>query len=105
MMNDKSQKGALPLCDLLKQKDLMINLVVMTFIWMIVVYNVTLTNFLFNTFENVYLSAVAGNIGTCIGYAIGGWFLHKMKTKGSLGLSFILSTIGGVLILVFGLSR
>ena len=70
---------------------------------MAVMYNFTLVQFLVNTFENQYVSAIGVGLSDMLGYFIGGWCFYKLGLTGSLGLSFIVSIIGGILVMLIGL--
>ena len=86
----------------LKQNDLLINLGIMMVIWMVVLYNYTLIQFLVNTFDSIYPSAIASSISDIIGYLIGGWLFYKLGIRVSLGISFVISIIGAILVTVIG---
>ena len=81
----------------------MINLGVMTIIWMVTMYNYTLIQFLVNTFDRVYVNSIGSSIADIVGYLIGGWCFYKIGARGSLGASFALSTVGGLFVTAIGL--
>ena len=86
----------------LKQNDILVNLSIMMVVWMVVLYNYTLIQFLVNTFESIYPSAVASSVSDVIGYLIGGWCFYKLGLRLSLGLSFVISVVGAILVTVIG---
>ena len=81
----------------------MINLGIMTIIWMVTLYNYTLIQFLVNTFDRVYVNSIGSSIADIVGYLIGGWCFYKIGARGSLGASFTLSCIGGLFVTAIGL--
>ena len=87
----------------LKQKNLMVNLGIMSVIWMVTLYNYTLIQFLVNTFDRVYVNSIGSSIADIVGYLIGGWCFYKIGARGSLGASFTLSCIGGLFVTAIGL--
>ena len=86
----------------LRQTDLRFNLGIMMVIWMVTLYNYTLIQFLVNTFESIYPSAIASSISDIIGYLIGGWLFYKLGIRVSLGVSFCVSIVGAILVTLVG---
>ena len=89
----------------LKKKDLMINMAIMTLVWISVLYNYTLIQFMLTTFKREYLASCFSAIADIIGYLLGAWFYYKMGLKQSLGGSFLVSVCGGLLITAIGLKH
>ena len=77
----------------------------MTLIWAIYLQNFYMTTFLANTFEQVYLTALYISIADMVAYITSGIIIEKIDTKMAFFLSFTLATIGGLLILVYGLAH
>ena len=65
----------------LKKKDLMINMAIMTLVWISVLYNYTLIQFMLTTFKREYLASCFSAIADIIGYLLGAWFYYKMGLK------------------------
>ena len=91
------------LMQFLKEKDLMINMAIMTVVWISVLYNYTLIQFMLTTFKREYLASLFSAIADIIGYLVGAWFYYKLGLRKSLGGSFLVSVIGGLLITAIGL--
>ena len=87
----------------LKQRKVMINLILMSFVWLTTSFGYYLIMMLTNTFDNVYASALVSSISEIVAYIISGLFYDKIGVKLSLILSFAISFIGGILILAWGL--
>ena len=68
-------------------------------------FNWYLVQFLVNTFDEVYLSAIGSSVSDIIGYLFGGVLFYKFGTKASLFISFAISTIGGIAILCYGVDN
>ena len=73
--------------------------------WLAVAFNYYLLLYLLNTFEMIYLSAIGNAVSDLIGYAIGGYIFNVCELKMSLFLPFLVSAIGGILLLSYGLDN
>ena len=89
----------------LKIKRIWVNLLIMTFVWMVTHFNLFLVHFLISTFERIWLTAIFANISDLIGYIFAGSLIYKFGIKVSLCSSFILTALGGLAILIFGLQN
>ena len=81
----------------------MINLILMSFVWLTTSFGYYLIMMLTNTFDNVYASALVSGVSEIVAYIISGLFYEKIGVKLSLILSFGISFVGGILILAWGL--
>ena len=86
-------------------KRILVNLLIMTFVWMVTYYNLFLIHFLISTFEQIWLSAIFANVADMIGYIIAGSLIYRFGIKISLCSSFILTAVGGLVILLIGLKN
>ena len=73
--------------------------------WTVTSFNYYLIMFLANTFEQVYVTALFLSLADIIAYAIGGVLVKKFGAKRTLFISYTTASIGGVLILVYGLQH
>ena len=89
----------------LKQKEILYNLILMSIVWLTTSFGYYLLLSLVNTFDNVYETAVIGSIAEVVAYAVSGLFYEKIGVKLSLVLAFAISTLGGILILAYGLDH
>ena len=89
----------------LKQKEILINLILMSIVWLSTSFSYYLLLSLVNTFDNVYETAVTGSIAEIVAYTVSGLLYEKIGVKLSLVISFALSTMGGILILAYGLEH
>ena len=77
----------------------------MSLIWLTTSFGYYLIFSLISTFDYVYLSAMTSSISEMIAYVLSGILYERIGVKLSLILSFTISTVGGVLILVWGLDH
>ena len=89
----------------LKQPKILTNLVLMCIVWLSTSFGYYLILTLINTFDKVYISALSSSFSEMVAYVISGIFYQKVGVKLSLTLSFVISTIGGILILAWGLKH
>mmetsp|Transcript_34047 Transcript_34047/g.42013 ORF Transcript_34047/g.42013 Transcript_34047/m.42013 type:complete len:274 (+) Transcript_34047:590-1411(+) len=98
------EKSAVPPASYyLKQPKIMVNLVIMSLVWLATSFGYYLILSLINTFDNVYITAFTSSFSEMVAYMVAGLFYLKVGVKLSLILSFAVSTLGGLLILVWGL--
>ena len=57
----------------LLQKVILANLLIMMFIWLTTSFDYYLVQFLVNTFDQVYISAIASSISDILSYIFGGY--------------------------------
>ena len=81
----------------------MINLSIMTTLWLITSFNYYLIQFLVNTFKQIYTTAVCSSVSEIIGIAAGGALYNIYGLKASLSMSFSLALVGACCLLVYGL--
>ena len=89
----------------LEQRPILINLVVLSLAWTVTVFNWYLVQFLVNTFDEVYLSAIGSAVSDIIGYTFGGILFYRFGIQASLMISFAVATLGGVAILLYGVDN
>ena len=95
----------LPLKFWLKQKRILINLIVMTIVWLTCSFNFYLIQFLLTSFEQVYLSTILSCLSDMFSYAIGGTLLNWVGVRKAQVLGQSIASVGGIIILIFGLSH
>lgn len=86
-----------------KQRKYAVNLMLMSLVWLATSFGYYLILSLVNTFDKVYITAFTSSASEIAAYIISGLFYERIGVKLSLVLSFAVSTIGGVLILAWGL--
>ena len=89
----------------LRQPSILVNLIIMSFVWLATSFCYYLILMLTNTFDDVYLTGVTNGLAEFLAYFISGLVYEKIGVKLSLIISFLISTVGGILILIFGLQR
>jgi Na+/melibiose symporter-like transporter len=77
----------------------------MTIVWLSTSFGYYLILTLVNTFDNVYEVAITNNVSEILAYFLSGLFYERIGVKLSLILSFAISALGGVLLLVWGLEH
>lgn len=75
----------------------------MTWVWFAASFNDYLIMFLLTSFDQVYVSVFASSMSDIIGYLIAGFILKFLGLKKTLFCGFGSATIGGLIILFFGL--
>lgn len=89
----------------LKQRKIVINLVLMSLVWLSTAFGYYLILTLINTFEDVYITAFTSSASEVVAFIVSGMFYEKIGVKLSLILSFGISTFGGIMILTWGLDH
>lgn len=79
------------------------NLIIMSLVWLTTSFGYYLILTLINTFENVYETAIVSSLSEMFAYILSGIFYERIGVKLSLVGAFAISTIGGVVILIWGL--
>ena len=77
----------------------------MSLVWLASSFGYYLILTLTNTFSKVYVTGLTSSFSEMLGYIISGLFYEKIGVKLSLILSFLISTVGGMAILLWGLSN
>ena len=93
------------LCYYLKQRNILINLIVSSLLWLSANFGFYLILSLVNKTDEIYISGIVSSASEIIAYIISGLLYQKIGVKFSLMASFIISTMGGVLILTYGLGH
>ena len=78
---------------------------IMMVIWLTSSFDYYLIIYLVNTFKRVYVCAVASSISEIMAYALSGYFYTKFGARKTFATSFAISTVGGLLILAYGLKH
>lgn len=89
----------------LSQRPIAINLAIMALVWLIVSFCYYLINFLTNTFDQVYLTAISSGVSELAGAITGGTLFAKLGLKASLSISFGFALTGSSLLLLYGLEH
>ena len=92
-----------PVSYYLKQREIFVNLVMMSIVWLATVFGYYLILSLINTFDKVYVSGLTSSVSEMIGYVVSGLVYERIGVKLTLIISFSISAVGGVLILAWGL--
>ena len=77
----------------------------MSLVWLSTSFGYYLILTLINTFEKVYVTALTSSVSEMVAYVLSGMFYERIGVKQSLIISFLVSTIGGILILSWGLQH
>jgi len=104
-IENSSKTGQRPLSYWLKQKRILINLVVMTLFWLTTSFNFYLIQFLLTSFEQVYLTTIYSCASDMLAYVSAALVFKCLGVKKSQLLGFTIASLGGVIILIFGLSH
>lgn len=83
----------------------MTNLLVMSFVWLTTSFNFYLIQFLLTSFDQVYVSTIFSCLSDIIGYGSGGILFKYMGIRKTQILGFSIASLGGVIILIFGLKH
>jgi hypothetical protein len=87
----------------LKDKKILTNLVIMSIIWLATSFGYYLILSLINTFEDVYTSGITSSASEIVAYVLSGLIYNRIGVKKSFIIAFSISTLGGILILAWGL--
>jgi len=79
------------------------NLIIMCCLWLSFSVNYWLINFLVNTFDQVYTSALASSLSDFLATGLGAIIYAKIGARLSFSGFFIMSCIGGIIIIAYGL--
>ena len=101
----KEGVDAPPISTFLKNKTILRNLLIMTLVWMVTHYNLILMNFLLATFDDIWRTAIFSNVSDIIGYIFAGSVVYRFGIKTTLLLSFVLTSLGAIGVLVVGLEN
>ena len=89
----------------LKQRTILINLLILLYVWVAIVFNSYLCTYLVNSFDLVYVLAISTSIEEIFASAIGGVFFHNWGIKWSLLLCFGLSAVSALVISTYSLQH
>ena len=77
----------------------------MSIVWLATAFGYYLILSLINTFDKVYVSGITSSISEMIAYVLSGLLYQKIGIKLSFIIAFLISTVGGILILAWGLQH
>ena len=77
----------------------------MSLVWLSTSFCCYLIMMLTNTFDDVYVTGMTNGVTEILAYFISGLVYERIGVKLSLIISFLISAVGGVLILVWGLDN
>ena len=89
----------------LRQRKILTNLLVMSFIWLSVSFNWYLIQFLINTFDEVYVTAIGSSIADIVANTISAYFYERYGIKSNISAANAACTIGGFVILFYALQH
>ena len=89
----------------LKQRTILINLLILLYVWAAIVFNSYLCTYLVNSFDLVYVLAISTAVEEIFASAIGGVFFHHWGIKRSLLLCFGLSAVSAFVISTYSLQH
>jgi len=78
---DSDKPKLKPLIFWLKQRKILINLIVMTLVWLGASFNFYLIQFLLTSFDQVYLSTIFSCMSDMLGYSTGGFIFKVLGVK------------------------
>ena len=81
------------------------NLILLSVVWLSTAFGYYLVLTLVNSFDKVYITGLTSSFSEIVGYILSGLFAERIGVKLSLVISFLISTAGGLLILVWGLQH
>ena len=87
----------------LRHRKICINVGIMTFMWLSGSFNYYLIQFLINTFEEVYVTAIGSSVSDIIANVISAIVFERVGIRGTLSAANAWSTLGGVVVLFYGL--
>jgi len=74
-------------------------------IWLTCSFNFYLIQFLINTFDQIYLTALGSSASDLLGYSTGGLFRNYLGIKPTFISGFSLAVVGGLVIIFYGLDH
>jgi hypothetical protein len=94
-----------PLSFYLGKSDVKVNLVIMVFVWLITVFDFYLIGFLVNTFDQIFYSSIASGVSEFVAQAFGGIIFERIGVRKALCISYVIASIGGFLMITYGLKH
>ena len=94
-----------PLSYFFGQKTILLNFILMAFIWLISTSNYYIILYLLNTFDQVYLCATASSLSEMLAYLVTGYIFEFLGPKKSYSVSFGMAFVGGIVLLFVGLKH
>jgi hypothetical protein len=74
-------------------------------VWLTCSFNFYLIQFLINTFDQIYLTAIGSSCSDLLGYSTGGIFRNYLGIKTTFITGFTWATVGGLIIIFYGLDN
>lgn len=90
-------------CYFLKQKTILLNISIMSIVWLTTSFGYFLLLVLVNAFDHIYGDALVGSATEMMGYILSGILVERLGIKTSLIFSFAVSTLGGTITAWWGL--
>ena len=75
----------------------------MSLVWLTSSFGFYLILSLINTFDEIYITGLTSSFSDILSYVVGGYFYEKAGVKVTLIVCFAMSTLGGILIISWGL--
>ena len=79
------------------------NFILMTIVQITCMFNFYLLSYLINLFDQVYVTGIMVLTSDIVSYVIAGYVFEKLGAKASLASCYAFSSIGGILMLAYGL--
>jgi len=77
----------------------------MTFVWLTTSFNFYLIQYLLTSFEQVYITTIYSSISDMVGYVSAAFIFTCLGVKKTQLLGFSIASLGGLAIMIFGLSH
>ena len=87
----------------LKQTTILTNLIIMSTVWLSTSFCGFLMNMLSNTFKDEYVTGIVNGLSEIVANTIASIIYEKLGVKPSIIITYTIATLGGVLILIWGL--
>ena len=95
--------GDVTLAELLHEPIVKTNLIIFICAWTVTTFSNFLLQFLVNTYELVYISALGLSIADLIGFLFGSLLFFNFGLKGALYICYGLTAIGGLSLMFYGI--
>ena len=103
VLNEK--KKVPPTSYYLKQRPILINLIIMSLVWLSAAFGYYMLILVTNSFTDPYLSSLASSFADILAYILTGAYAEKVGMKLTINLLFVFAIVGGCLILAWGLQH
>ena len=92
-----------PISEMTKDPTVKRNLIIFICAWIVTTFNNFLLQFLVNTYELVYISALCLSLAEFIGFLFGSLLFILFGLKGALFICYGLAGLGGLSIMLYGI--